>query len=118
MHRQRRAAACRAVQHPPADQPGGLIGWWVLDGDAAGGSAALTVHIPRAWSWTAGGLFFALLFGLPLMAAAATNQALAEFDAFYRSGALVFGGGHVVLPLLQAEVAPRGWVSNERVLAG
>src|SRR6202035_1124523 len=45
-------------------------------------------------------------------------QGLALFDAFYRSGALVFGGGHVVLPLLQAQVVTPGWVSNETFLAG
>lgn len=57
-------------------------------------------------------LFFALLIGLPLMTAMFPNQTLAMVDAFYRAGSLVFGGGHVVLPLLQAEVVPSGWVSN------
>jgi chromate transporter len=46
------------------------------------------------------------------------NHTLAVFDAFYRSGALVFGGGHVVLPLLQAAVVPPGWVDNDAFLAG
>jgi chromate transporter len=46
------------------------------------------------------------------------SHAIALFDAFYRSGALVFGGGHVVLPLLQAEVVPPGWVTNDAFLAG
>jgi chromate transporter len=46
------------------------------------------------------------------------TAALALFYAFYRSGALVFGGGHVVLPLLQAQVVAPGWVSNEAFLAG
>jgi chromate transporter len=63
-------------------------------------------------------LFFALLLGLPLLVAAFPSQALAVMDAFYRAGALVFGGGHVVLPLLQASVVPNGWVSNEAFLAG
>jgi chromate transporter len=63
-------------------------------------------------------LFFALLFFLPTFAAAVDNQALRLFDAFYRAGALVFGGGHVVLPLLQAAVVPSGWVSNDAFLAG
>ena len=64
-------------------------------------------------------LFFALLIGLPLLRrGACRGSALALFDAFYRSGALVFGGGHVVLPLLQAEVVPPGWVSNDAFLAG
>ena len=63
-------------------------------------------------------LFFAILIGVPLVIAAAPNHALELFDAFYRSGALVFGGGHVVLPLLQAAVVPPGWVSNDAFLAG
>lgn len=63
-------------------------------------------------------LFFALLMGLPLLTAWLPNQALSMVDAFYRAGALVFGGGHVVLPLLQAEVVPSGWVGNDAFLAG
>jgi len=64
-------------------------------------------------------VLFAVLFVLtPLVAAKTGSQALALFDAFYRSGALVFGGGHVVLPLLQAEVVTPGWVSNADFLAG
>ncbi|HIP80636.1 MAG TPA: chromate transporter, partial [Kiloniellaceae bacterium] len=63
-------------------------------------------------------VFFALLFGLPLLVLAVAAPELAVFDAFYRAGALVFGGGHVVLPLLQAEVVPPGWVSGEAFLAG
>lgn len=63
-------------------------------------------------------LFLALLFGLPLLAAASSSQALAIFDAFYRAGSLVFGGGHVVLPLLESEVVRNGWVSPDQFLAG
>lgn len=63
-------------------------------------------------------LFTALLIGLPLWAAALPSQTLAVTDAFYRAGALVFGGGHVVLPLLQASVVPSGWVGNDAFLAG
>ncbi len=63
-------------------------------------------------------LFFALLLGLPLLTAVFPHQALAMVDAFYRAGSLVFGGGHVVLPLLQAEVVPSGWVGNDAFLAG
>ncbi len=63
-------------------------------------------------------LFFALLMTLPALAAASSSQLLELFDTFYRAGALVFGGGHVVLPLLQAEVVPDGWVSNDIFLAG
>lgn len=63
-------------------------------------------------------LFLALLLGLPLLAAAFPHPALSMADVFYRAGALVFGGGHVVLPLLHAAVVPAGWVSNEAFLAG
>lgn len=62
--------------------------------------------------------FLALLFCLPILAELASNQSLALVDAFYRAGSLVFGGGHVVLPLLQAEVVPSGWVNEEAFLAG
>jgi chromate transporter len=63
-------------------------------------------------------LFAVLLLALPLVAAATTYQGLALFDAFYRAGALVFGGGHVVLPLLQAEVVAPGWIGTEDFLTG
>lgn len=63
-------------------------------------------------------IFFALLVGLPMLVALTQNQAVADVDAFFRSGALVFGGGHVVLPLLQAAVVPTGWVNNDAFLAG
>ncbi|HVY70759.1 MAG TPA: chromate efflux transporter [Verrucomicrobiae bacterium] len=64
------------------------------------------------------GLFILLLVGLPPLAAVTGNHAVALFDSFYRSGSLVFGGGHVVLPLLRAEMATRGWVSDDALLAG
>lgn len=62
--------------------------------------------------------FAVLLVALPVVARGTDNHALALFDAFYRAGALVFGGGHVVLPLLQAAVVPPGWVDNDTFLAG
>lgn len=63
------------------------------------------------------GLFFLLLLALPL-AARNGSQALMLADSFYRTGSLVFGGGHVVLPLLQAEVVNPGWVGKDLFLAG
>lgn len=63
-------------------------------------------------------LFFVLLIALPILTALFPGQPLAMIDAFYRSGSLVFGGGHVVLPLLQSEVVPPGWVSSDTFLAG
>ncbi len=63
-------------------------------------------------------LFVALLLGLPLLSAVVSSPTLSIVDAFYRAGSLVFGGGHVVLPLLQAEVVSTGWVSPEVFVAG
>ena len=64
------------------------------------------------------GLFVVLLVGLPLLRLATDAPVVATADAFYRSGSLVFGGGHVVLPLLHATVVDPGWVSEDRFLAG
>jgi len=63
-------------------------------------------------------VYFALLLGLPLLVAAGAGQPVALFDSFYRAGALVFGGGHVVLPLLEAETVQPGWVGADEFLAG
>jgi chromate transporter len=63
-------------------------------------------------------VFFVLLTGLPILAEFHSSQSIALVDSFYRAGSLVFGGGHVVLPLLQAEVVPSGLVTNETFLAG
>jgi len=78
----------------------------------------LPISVDRRLSVALLGVFFGLLIGLPLAAAAWPKQPLAMINAFYRAGSLVFGGGHVVLPLLQAAVVPNGWVSNETFLAG
>lgn len=72
--------------------------------------------IPRTVAVACLAVFFALLVLLPL--AAPTGQGAALFDAFYRAGALVFGGGHVVLPLLEAELVPSGWVDRDAFIAG
>ncbi|WP_280771480.1 chromate efflux transporter [Salipaludibacillus daqingensis] len=63
-------------------------------------------------------LFFGLLILLPLLREITTVNWIAMFDSFYRSGSLVFGGGHVVLPLLEREFVPTGWISEEEFLAG
>jgi chromate transporter len=97
---------------------GGLIGVALLREGATTPGSALHVPIGRTFALVSLALFFALLGGLPLLAAAIPSQSLALLDSFYRSGSLVFGGGHVVLPLLQAEVVPPGWVSNDAFLAG
>lgn len=96
----------------------GVVGWRLLPG--SGGLDAPHVRVPFGRPLGAGALvmFFALLLGLPMVRYLAPSPPLAVFDSFYRAGSLVFGGGHVVLPLLQAEVVPPGWVSNEQFLAG
>jgi chromate transporter len=93
-------------------------GLWLCRGDAAPVSGHLNFPVTRLGGGVALALFAALLLLSPLLTAATGSHGLAVFDAFYRSGALVFGGGHVVLPLLQAEVVTPGWVSNEAFLAG
>jgi len=97
---------------------GGLIGLLALRGAAPADHVGLPHPVGRAGAIAAIVLFFAILIGLPLLTAAVPNHALQLFDAFYRAGSLVFGGGHVVLPLLQAAVVPPGWVSNDTFLAG
>ncbi|WP_457982878.1 chromate transporter [Bacillus paralicheniformis] len=63
-------------------------------------------------------LFFGLLILLPMLRELTSSSWIAMFDSFYRSGSLVFGGGHVVLPLLEREFVPTGWLSEEAFLAG
>jgi chromate transporter len=79
-------------------------------------------HMPISISRRAGmlllALFLLLLLGLPAIAALSSLPGLALFEAFYRAGALVFGGGHVVLPLLETRVVDPGWVSSDAFLAG
>ena len=97
---------------------GAIVGLVALDEAASPTGSTLHVPIGRGFALVCLALFVALLAGLPLLAAALPSQPLALVDSFYRSGSLVFGGGHVVLPLLQAEVVPPGWVSNNDFLAG
>lgn len=63
-------------------------------------------------------IFFVLLIGLPWLASFFPYQVVADINSFFRIGSMVFGGGHVVLPLLQAEVVPTGLISNDAFLAG
>jgi len=96
----------------------GLIGLLVFRPTRIDSHATLAVTVTAPSALVALVLFFALLALLPLLASSTGSHALAQVDAFYRTGALVFGGGHVVLPLLQAEVVPSGWVDNDVFLAG
>ena len=111
----------------------GVLGWWVWGRKQApsGATPGATTDASDAWAVPLsrrGGLvllavFAALLVVLPWLVAVVspadgTASALAVVDAFYRAGALVFGGGHVVLPLLQSAVVEPGWVSADAFLAG
>ena len=96
----------------------GLIGSRLFSGVSREAGASLPPVIGRRTAIAAMVLFFALLGGLPILRQVVTNQALVLFDSFFRVGSLVFGGGHVVLPLLQAEVVPPGWVTSEEFVAG
>jgi chromate transporter len=97
---------------------GACAGLWLCRGEVAQVSGHLNFPVTRRDGVVALVLFAALLLIPPLVADVTSSQGLALFNAFYRSGALVFGGGHVVLPLLQAQVVAPGWVSNEAFLAG
>lgn len=98
----------------------GALAGLVLCRDAGAAAPPALGHLPVPLSRRTGAILlvaFALLLVLPPLVARA-SPFIGVFDAFYRSGALVFGGGHVVLPLLQAEVVATGWVSPGQFLAG
>lgn len=98
---------------------GGLVGWWLyheaIPGGGNPGPADWRHHV------VAGGMlavFLLLLFALPVAASVTGRKEIAVFDSFFRAGSLVFGGGHVILPLLRAEVVPPGWVADATFMAG
>jgi chromate transporter len=116
------AAAILAVQLPAmliaVVVIAGVIGWRFLPVPGVESRPHVHVPLPR-FVWIASAvLYFVFLIGLPLLVAVAPSQSIALFDAFFRAGALVFGGGHVVLPLLQPAVVGLGWISNDTFLAG
>jgi len=96
---------------------GAAAGLWLCRAAPNSAVGHLHVRISRGFGAVCLIAFVVLLAGLPVLAEAGA-AGIALFDAFYRSGALVFGGGHVVLPLLQAEVVQPGWVSADAFLAG
>lgn len=95
-----------------------LVGWRYLEPNTLKAPPQLKFPISRRTAVAAWVIFWGLLILLPAAAANSDNHALALFDRFYRVGSLVFGGGHVVLPLLRNEVVPPGWVSDGVFLAG
>ncbi|HET9854664.1 MAG TPA: chromate efflux transporter [Methylomirabilota bacterium] len=112
-------AAPTAIGQIVAILAGGAAGAWLCrEGAAFAASERLSVPVPRALAVAALALFAVLLIGLPIAAAVSSIPVLAVADAFYRAGALVFGGGHVVLPLLHASVVEPGWVTEDAFLSG
>lgn len=99
---------------------GGFIGWGLYRDTVSIGPPPSAASTARGHAAAVAALvaFGALLIVLPALAKTTRSTHLAVFDSFYRSGSLVFGGGHVVLPLLRAEVVPRGWLSDDQFLAG
>ncbi len=97
---------------------GGLVGLWLCQGAPPAAEGHIAMRVSRGAAIMALTAFFVLLIGLPIVQSVTHSQALSLFDAFYRSGALVFGGGHVVLPLLREAFVGPGWVSDDAFLAG
>ena len=96
---------------------GAVVGRWLLAPAPMPATHDEPSPVPRRVGLAAIAAFVVLLLALPLLRAGG-GQPVAMFDAFYRSGALVFGGGHVVLPLLHSTVVDPGWVSDGQFLAG
>lgn len=107
------AAALLVLTHPVAQisvvAAGSLLGWWHYRTQANAGPQPAAIgwrnHLPAAISL---GIFFLMLLLLPILAAVTGSKGIEVFGGFYRVGSLVFGGGHVVLPLLRSEVVPKG----------
>ncbi|KKK34331.1 ChrA protein [Mesobacillus campisalis] len=95
-----------------------FIGYLIYKQHAESEEAHLHFPVSRRFGAICLSLFFGLLIILPLIREATSLNWIAMFDSFYRSGSLVFGGGHVVLPLLEREFVPTGWLSEEAFLAG
>jgi chromate transporter len=97
---------------------GGFFGWAFLETSAVLPHTLVKTTVGK----TAGAMllmvFLLLLLLLPVAVAGSDSYIIMLFDSFYRAGSLVFGGGHVVLPLLQSQVVPTGWVGNDAFLAG
>jgi len=96
----------------------GIVGLIIFPGTASSSLSHIRFPLSKKTGIAAWVIFFALLIGLPLLRQIQPSHALEVFDSFFRVGSLVFGGGHVVLPLLQTEVVGPGWVTNAQFVAG
>ncbi len=97
---------------------GGLAGLWLCRGAPPNTTGHIAMPVSRTVGVLGLTIFFVLLVGLPILQGLLSWPGIALLDAFYRSGALVFGGGHVVLPLLREAFVTPGWVSDNSFLAG
>ncbi|ACG77258.1 chromate transport protein [Phenylobacterium zucineum HLK1] len=97
---------------------GGAFGWALLRDEAGEAPPDEAPAVDTGSAAISLALFAGLLLALPLLAALLANPGLALASVFYRTGALVFGGGHVVLPLLESEVVARGWLDQDTFLSG
>lgn len=97
---------------------GGIAGLWFCRDAPAESAGPIVNPVSRTVGLAALAGYFLLLTGLPILRGFSGSSGVALFEAFYRSGALVFGGGHVVLPLLRGAFVLPGWVSDDAFLAG
>jgi len=97
---------------------GGIAGFRLCRTSAPASTAAMVVPVSQGIAKLSLVIFTLLLIGLPMLRGLASWRGVALFDAFYRSGALVFGGGHIVLPLLRNAFVASGWVDDDIFLAG
>ena len=97
---------------------GAIAGLWLCRSAPPPSTGHIALPVSRTVGLVALSAFFLLLAGLPILRGLGASQGITLFEAFYRSGALVFGGGHVVLPLLREAFVSPGWVSDDAFLAG
>ena len=96
----------------------GVLGLFIFKETVPHKETLVRFPVKRSWAYLSITVFFSLLFFLPIVAEVTGSSWVSLFDSFYRVGSLVFGGGHVVLPLLEREFVPTGLLSKETFLAG
>lgn len=95
-----------------------IAGYFIFKEQKEDSTSTIQFPLSRRFAVICLGLFIGLLVVLPIFRELTGSSWVAMFDSFYRSGSLVFGGGHVVLPLLEREFVPSGWLSKEAFIAG
>jgi chromate transporter len=96
----------------------GLAGYIMYRNEQTPEPVKIPLTFGKRTGMIAWGIFFVLLIGIPLIRPFVQSSLFAVFDIFYRVGSIVFGGGHVVLPMLEREVVPAGWMDAETFIAG